>query len=322
MSDRSTNTDGSARPAVEEAATASDACDEKPAADCMDEEAPKSGARNLAWGEDMPATSSSTSTATENGGPSRFFLEALKAARLRRPEASSSVPIPCDESPGSDAASASAKKTPSYADTETISGARAVEDTTEVAGTSSLPKRTPAPPKAPRTGGRPRSAMAALAGAALAKGNQVSCNVAEATNSPLASNDDCPSAATNKDAVVNTSSLGVAAVKDGGRAGASDGKSISGAKPGARDFVDPRLERLHFLQAVQRMRAQVSEPQDGDTLAQKVSADLMSSLPQRPQSAVARLHMSEKEDTPKAVADKIDDDMDRHGAPVSTCSWT
>jgi hypothetical protein len=83
----------------------------------------------------------------------------------------------------------------------------------------------------------------------------------------------------------------------------SNPQIIPSAKSAVREFVDPRLERLHFLQAVQRMRAQIAEQDTADDAIAR--ADLMSGRPQRPQSAAARLHISgQSQNCPNRMAAK------------------
>lgn len=265
----------------------------------MDDEAPRSDARNLAWGEDFPTNSSSASTTGNVGGPSRFFFEALKAARLRRPATASGEPTPIDETPQVEEVGACDATSTSPSDSaQDAPATESAAASSLVSSSASSVARTPAPPPGPRPAGRPRSAMASLAGAVVAKAAGTSSNSdeAECTATPptISVIKDVDGAGTTDGKHINSAF----SIKD---TSPSDAKVIGG-KHGSRDFVDPRLERLHFLQAVQRMRSRVADGQqmDGDALAQKVSADLMSGIPQRPKSAVARLRASEKEGAQEA----------------------
>lgn len=160
--------------------------------------------------------------------------------------------------------------------------------------------------------------MAVLAGSSFAKAEGASGQADNSTNldnSAVASKGSSRKHAQACQEVRNAGTSSESVItKDIGHAASIDAKPSFGTKHGPRDFVDPRLERLHFLQAVQRMRAQVADPQDvdGDVLAQKVGADLMSLTRQRPKSAVARLHASGEEVAPKTTVDIA---TDRYGWP-------
>lgn len=232
-----------------------------------------------------------SSSTADDGGPSRFFLEALqKAARQRRSAASSSSATPCAASGGPAAPACSdecSSSLPGCPSTATVAQA-----------TVARPK--PAPPQGPPPSARPRSAMAAIAGAARARAKteaaetESSKSVGSGGNSGgshILAKADCPS---------------VTNIKAVGHIDASGGRPISSSKHGSREFVDPRLERLQFLQAVQRLRAQIStqEVVPGDALAQKINADLIAKRPgnaQRPQSATARLQDTAQEPSCRSV---------------------
>lgn len=140
------------------------------------------------------------------------------------------------------------------------------------AGAASAPVAVtvPTPPRAPPSSVRPRSAMAALARSAREKkAHQLACTLpAEELRS------DCP---------VNTT-----------------GKNNSSADP--RGFMDPHIERNHFLRAVELIRSQVTTRNSScNEVAVDVSTDLSDKHTMcgkleamRPQSAAARISMQKK----------------------------
>lgn len=269
--------------------------------------------RSVAWedlaAEDVPAASTSSPRTSEDSGPSRFFMEALqKAARLRRSAAPSATAA-------TTMISSSASSEPLEKAASTAPCLPEVELPSPSSPTSQgLPaKQRPAPPPGPPPSARPRSAMAAIAGSAKAK--KLGSTTSDASIAPhMGNSTDIPSP--------NQCSL---PSQDAGYLEASDSKAISGAKPAGREFVDPRLERLHFLEAVQRLRAHITTEQaadvNGDAIAQKVSSELVSGRPQRPQSASARVHSSGfssqvlSKEQPSAPDDKTGIN------PVCSASW-
>lgn len=182
-------------------------------------------------------------------------------------------------------------------------------------GSKQKPLVKPAPPPGPPPAARPRSAMAALAGAAVAgtvspeSKCSPSSHATKSNEDPINAKSSCSVTPTSKEASQNS---------------VSDGIAISSAKRGTQEFVDPRLERLQFLQAVQRMRAQVSDNADipRDALAE-VIASTLAGRPQRPQSAAARLHASKQDVREKAcdVTDIADPRSTEPPMPTSTTSW-
>jgi hypothetical protein len=136
--------------------------------------------------------------------------------------------------------------------------------------------------------------MAALAGAANAdKASHVDARVSKRSKGSKGSKEN---GATAIQEVVKGSRHSIFTIKDGASLGTHDARESRSIKHGPREFMDPRLERLQFLQAVQRMRAQLSEQVEdaprGDVV-EAVSAEIMATRPQRPWSAVARVHTTE-----------------------------
>lgn len=253
------------------------------------------GSMRAGYTAQEPSSSAKAATSLSDGDePSRFFLEALREAARRRSEGASSSAPP---SPPISTA------TPSSASTAVPA------------------QQLPAPPQGPPPAtARPRSAMAALAGAAAAKASAAVKKPSPALDAqpvssaawpesqprsamPQAQNADAVSAEANvvrrkfcdrlcADLAASHDSLIPKARADKKALVQRDTDAGASGSVAKETFVDPRLERMHFLQAVQRMRAQVSsqEQETSHHVVDKVrDASLTAGRPLRPQSALARL---------------------------------